>query len=107
MTYAIKDFVDSEPFFESHDHQKCLSDYDWSNINFQEFLGYVPADILVANGMINDFDFENNDEFFRLWPMVRTTGYGSAVELGIEEFCNLKLTLENVPEINAEAWNQH
>ena len=100
MKRSIRNFVEHEPLFETHNHQKCFCDYDWSDISFREFQGYAPADMQIADGVKAEGDNGEIKNFFRLWPMVRTTGYGRAVELGIKQMFDLELTQETVPEIN-------
>ena len=96
---TIREFIQNEPFFETHNHQYGYSAHDWSNINYREFREYAACDMIVAAG-IESFDCLSDEKFFQLWQFVRTTGYGEAVELGVRKLFDLDYTLENVGLIN-------
>ena len=98
---TIKDFIQHEPFFETHNHQGGYKAYDWSAINYREFVGYAHADMAVAAGIDNCSEL-TDEKFFQLWQFVRTTGYGEAVELGVRRLFDLDYTLENVDAINRQ-----
>ncbi len=104
----IIEFVMNTPMFETHEH---LIDFEKLDIDrkenledrgFRDFLGYADADINSARGI--DYDCFNNDidnsKFFELWDFVKTTGYGQAVNLGIQKMFNLTLNKENSQEID-------
>jgi len=91
----IRNFVENEPIFETHNHQPGFNWHDWDRIDYREFTGYAHADIAVASGPGIPERKLTDEEFFQLWPFVRTTGYGRAVELGVRELFDLDYTLEN------------
>jgi len=43
----IRDFIFSEPLFDTHDHQRGY-DQQWDSKRFDEFLGYARADLATA-----------------------------------------------------------
>jgi len=49
----IREFVMSEPLFETHNHQRGFSEHDWETKTWRELLGYADADVHVAAGMLN------------------------------------------------------
>lgn len=97
---AIRDFIQSEPLFESHDHQPGFSRHDWSGITFREFDSYVRADIGIAMGTgLTEERISDNDEFFRHWPFFRTTGYGRPIEIAIRQLCDMELSRETADDV--------
>lgn len=97
---GISEFVQSEPLFETHNHQPGYSRHDWHEVTYREFLGYAQADIEVAYGTGYPDAMLSDEDFFRLWSFVRTTGYGQAVELGVRSLCGCELTSGNAETIN-------
>ena len=81
----IRDFVFGEPLFSTHDHQSGFNQ-KWTEKCFDDFLGYASADLATAGV---PFDPEDRQRIFQVWPFVRTTGYGQAVELAVRTLFNL------------------
>ena len=75
----IREFVHDEPLFNTHDHQAGYSQ-DWAKKRYDDFLGYATADLNTAGVLLGR---EGRKGIFEVWPFVRTTGYGQAVELAV------------------------
>ena len=97
---AIHEFVHEQATFETHDHQPGYSAHDWSAVSFREFDGYARADLAVAMGpAFSEEQLDDTNAFFRVWPHVRTTGYGRAIELGIAQLCGMELTRDTADAV--------
>lgn len=99
---GIAEFIQSEPLFETHNHQPGYSRHDWREVTYREFLSYAQADIEVAHGPGYPDAMLSDEDFFRLWPFVRTTGYGQAVELSVRSLCGRELRSDNAEAINSQ-----
>lgn len=95
----IREFVMSEPLFETHNHQRGFSEHDWETKTWRELLGYADSDVHVAAGAAAPANLDDEARFFDLWPFVRTTGYGRAVELTSRALFGLEFTRENAAAI--------
>jgi len=96
---AIRDFVENEPIFETHDHLFGYDWHDWNPIDYREFTGYANTDLYTAFGPGCPERTWTDEEFFKYWSFVRTTGYGQAVEMGVRELFDLDYTRENAETI--------
>lgn len=81
----IREFIFAEPLFDTHDHQDGFSQ-EWEQKCFNDFLGYAVADLATAGV---PFDPEDRQKIFDVWPFVRTTGYGQAVEFAVKALFGL------------------
>jgi len=91
----IEDFISNEPLFCTHDHQAGFSQ-DWDDKCFDDFLAYATADLATAGV---PFDGEDRQKIFEVWPFVRTTGYGQAVELAVKSLFDLEYTAADADAI--------
>lgn len=95
----ILDFVAQEPIYGTHDHQAGFASMNPENVSYRDFFGYADADFVAASGRSMQELLEDEDELFRLWEYVRTTGYGQATSLGAEFLFGMPLTKENAPAL--------
>ncbi len=91
----IREFVFSQPLFDSHDHQTGYGQ-EWDSKNYEEFIGYATADMETSGGGFKEGDTEHN---FNVWQYVRTTGYGQAANFATKKLFNLDYTKENAEKI--------
>ena len=91
----IREFVANEPLFNTHDHQAGFSQ-EWQTKRFDDFLGYATADLNTAGVLL---DRRNGKGIFEVWPFVRTTGYGQAVELAVKTLFDLDFTAKQADTI--------
>jgi uncharacterized protein len=99
---SIRDVVMGLPLFDSHDHQSGFRAHTWDDGSkcYEEFLSYATADLAVAGAPFKGIAAGGDPaDLFRVWPYVRTTGYGQAVELGCHELFGLDYTEANAPAI--------
>jgi predicted TIM-barrel fold metal-dependent hydrolase len=101
----IRDFIWNEPLFCTHDHQYGYSEtaQQVRDMDFNAFAWYAQNDLASAAGTpARPFQKMPAREFFRLWPFVRTTGFGQASERSVRQFLGLAYTERNAPRITRE-----
>ncbi len=92
----IREFIFNEPLFDTHEHQGGYSQ-DWGEKRFDDFLAYTKADLATAGV---PFDPDDPQKTFEVWPFVRTTGYGQAVELAVRDLFGLDYSAANADAID-------
>lgn len=94
---SIRDYVLNHALFCHHDHTRNYADFDAERnlYTFQSLLGYAVADLVTAEGTRAPNEPMNRERLTRLWPAIRTTGYGRAVVLGCRQLFGLEYAPEN------------
>jgi len=87
----IRDFVLSEPFFSTHDHQAPIRDWvsDPDKEECFSLLGYALHDLVAAGSGGKPWEPWTRERVAPCWEFVRTTGYGKALEFSVEELFGL------------------
>jgi predicted TIM-barrel fold metal-dependent hydrolase len=93
---AIRDYVMQHDLFCHHDHHQSYAafDADREDYTFDSLLGYAWADLTTAAGPRAHTGETSRQAIERLWPAIRLTGYGRAVDLG----CRALFGLPYAPE---------
>ncbi|MBC7236624.1 MAG: hypothetical protein H5T69_12360, partial [Chloroflexi bacterium] len=94
---AIRDYVMTHELFCHHDHHSDFVDFDAGRegYDFRDLLGYAPADLVTAEGPDPAPGPMDAERVRRLWPYIRATGYGRAVELTCQELFGLSYAPES------------
>lgn len=96
----IRDYVLQHALFCHHDHHHSYLTFDAGREGYdhRSLLGYATADLVTAAGP--GVTLEGAQERLgELWPYIRTTGYGRAVDLTARECFGLEYAPENWPAI--------
>lgn len=99
---AIREYVMDHALFCHHDHHADFEEFDANreNYSFRSLLGYAEADLFTAKGeRPRDQEKVEEEEIAELWPKIRATGYGRAVDLGCQELLGMEYALANFEAI--------
>jgi hypothetical protein len=93
---AIREYIMQHDLFCHHDHHQSYRAFDAGrdNYSFDSLLGYAWADLTTADGPRPPQGEDNRARIERLWPAIRLTGYGRAVDLGCRALFGLPYTPE-------------
>lgn len=96
----IRAFVMEQPLFCHHDHHHSFPDFDAGRDGYdhKSLLGYATADLTTAAGpgVSPELALERLAEY---WPLIRTTGYGRAVDLTSRALFGLEYMPANFGDI--------
>ncbi len=88
----IREFILSQPLFDTHEHQSGYDYQEWDKKTYLDFIGgYGWGDIATSKGI----DYDTDIPFFESWKFVRTTGYGQAANYATKKLFNLEFNKEN------------
>jgi hypothetical protein len=87
---AIRDYVMGHELFCHHDHHCSFEHLEAhrEEYDYRSLLGYAEADLVTAAGARLDGPMDRK-QMVSLWPKIRFTGYGQAVELGCQALFGL------------------
>ena len=96
----IREFVMEQPLFCHHDHHHSYQDFDAGRgaYDHKALLGYATADLVTAAGPDVSPELAL-DRLAEYWPLIRTTGYGRAVDLTSRALFGLEYAPGNFSEI--------
>ena len=83
MSTDIREFVLSHTLFCHHDHHINFNDFrnGCKDYDYRSLIGYAQADLATAAGPDCPPFADEHERIRALWPVIRTTGYGRAVNL--------------------------
>ncbi len=104
MTGSIRDFVMEQPLFSHHDHHMDFREFEAArdSLDYRSLLGYASADLVAAcHGEGLGLPPYSDDDMAKLWPRIRTTGYGRAVTYTATQCFGLDYSPDTWPEVTA------
>ncbi len=101
MGSLIREFVMRHPLFCHHNHHVSFGEFDAGRPGYdhRSLLGYADSDLRTAAGARPQGGDDQVDHLDELWPKMRTTGYGRAVELCSQELFGLSYEAPNFAAI--------
>lgn len=105
MATGITDFVMDHALFSHHDHHNgfAVFEEERGGLDFRSLLGYATADLVTAAGPraldVPEDGLGSESWVGAHWPVIRTTGYGRAVDLTCRALFDIEYQPESFSEI--------